>query len=232
MAAKDLERLLRDASRAPLGPLSFTFSASGPEAWTLSAGWPGRAPVEVRGAYDSATDALRLEREAPVSASTERVNQVAAAMPWVLDAAPIAGGGVAVRLWLRVEGLGENTLLAALGALARLESALSEAPPPQALSPPSPPPPPPPEPVVDEPRAPSWQSLAATPQPAPVHPSESPGAAAAGPLPAPGPAAPAQAAPPASPGPVPPGVSGYCHECGNPYRADHAFCVNCGARLN
>jgi hypothetical protein len=28
------------------------------------------------------------------------------------------------------------------------------------------------------------------------------------------------------------GKAGYCRECGSPYLPDHAFCTNCGARLN
>ena len=28
------------------------------------------------------------------------------------------------------------------------------------------------------------------------------------------------------------GKAGYCRECGSPYQPDHAFCTNCGAKLN
>src|SRR5205823_12832961 len=83
-------------------------------------------PVEVHALYDVSQDAVRLEWTAAASASPERVASVVAGRPWIMAAAPGAGGGVSVRLWLRPEGLSANLLLAAVAEAARFAALLND----------------------------------------------------------------------------------------------------------
>jgi hypothetical protein len=125
MSADDVRRLLERAAEAPVGPLSLAVAASGDDsAWRITASWYGATAAEVTATYDREGDVLRLETTIATDATRELWQPVILAKPWVIDAAPVPGGGLAVRLWLRGEGLALNELLAAVAGLARLGPAL------------------------------------------------------------------------------------------------------------
>ncbi len=244
MSTPDIERLLNDACRSPLGPLSIARSPSSAGGWSLVASWAGGvSAVHVEAAYFEANDALCLERRlsGPLPAGVE---EALLARPWVMETARTTDGGLALRLWLRREGLEANSLLGALAELTRAEALLGLSPQTEqqpAPAEPAPPPPaqertPEPRPVEARVQQPSWQSLAVgerESRPAPAEPAE-----ASRPEPAP-----ESGVPPTEAESVRreqasadrPGVaaqSGSCRECGVPYQARHAFCINCGARLH
>jgi len=244
VSTPDIERLLNDACRFPLGPLSIARSPSSGVGWSLLASWAGRATgVHVEVSYHEPSDALCLERRlpGPVPAGVE---EALLARPWVLETARTTDGGLALRLWLRSEGLEANSLLGALAELTRVEALLGLSPQteqqPTPVEPAPPPPvqerPPEPRPVQARVQQPSWQSLAVGEReirPAPVEPAE-----ASRPE-----AAPVSGGPPTEAESVRqeqvsadrPGAgaqAGSCRECGLPYLANHAFCINCGARLH
>ena len=226
MSAPDVESLLQAASRSRLGPLAVSYAVAGRDTWTLAITWSRRAPVDVRALYDEPTQTLRLERQVQTSLSAAQIDRLVSPRPWILEAAPTAGGGFAARLWLAAEGLTLNSLLAAVAELARLEMFLGQETAPITGEPkPDTAPAPTPGPQA----LPSWQSLPVTAeleggnllpeqgtlaQPGEASASENatleqPDAASASPPPA-----------------------GFCRECGMPHLQEHAFCTNCGAQLN
>ncbi len=237
MASRDIDRLLKEASRTPLGPFALACDAAGANAWTLTATWLRlNAPAEIRAAYDPATDALHLDREVSTNLPFARVDEIITGRSSIVEAAPTSWNTVAIRLWLRGEGLTPMALLTAVAELARLGLVLQETPERTAtVSPEAPPPPakPEPEPIIDASRRPGWQQLAANAASAPARAPAPPSPSAEQQLPqsiSPPPAA--AAAPAASAaGPPPAGTTGFCRECGAPYSEQHVFCINCGARL-
>jgi hypothetical protein len=240
VSTRDVERLLREVSRVPLGPMSITFATAGTDVWQLAVSWSGLPGAAVTVVHDAAGDSVRLEREAPYSGPPDRLAATIAGRPWVLEVLPVASG-IAARLWLRLEGLQANTLLAALAEMARLELVLlPPAAHPTAQTAPAPPPqstparpPPQPAPIEDLVRPASWQSLSTSPTPAPAAGQQPPAATQPPPPPPAISPLPPASAPPAEPAATSSaGPAGYCRECGHPFRPDHTFCVNCGARLN
>ena len=297
MSARDLEKVLREASRSPLGPLTAGYSPLGADAWLITATWVGAPPVEIHAFYESSPDAVRLEWTTAAAVAAENLGPLIASRPWIMDAVPLAGDRVAVRLWLYVAGLSMNTWFAALAEAARFASILgrpkglpydgavlpfdraavaatapapvlhsetikqpaaaSASPTPLAVAQPM-------ESIEDAPRPPSWQTLAAVDGPtAPtqtehgqqngatsireavaeqselVEANRSTGAAPNGGSIAAEPngstaeiTAPPPGTPTAAEGATPVRAAGNCRECGFPYRPDHTFCVNCGARIN
>jgi hypothetical protein len=261
VAGEDVRRLLERASEGPLGPLSLGVTGNEDNAWQVSVTWYGSARAAVTASYDGDSDVLRLETAVPTSAPREAWQPLVLTRPWVIDGAQVPGGGLAVRLWLRGEGLDLNTLLAAIADLARLGPALDAAAPPSAptpapapvaasmpsLPPAEPAPPPPDTPAAPEPaESPPPPRPASGPKPEPWEVlSAAPASTPASAVPAPASpdstmeAAPmpqhAEAAPPTpepAPEPVPATTPGHCRECGAAYLPDHVFCTNCGARLN
>lgn len=250
----ELEPLLRRASATPLGPLVFTYEPAGTEAWNLTVTLGDRTRV-IRAEQDASTEGVILACKVDAETSTTFVG------PWVsatkLDD---LSGQMERRLWLHGDGLSSALLLNALAALVPIAVAEAGAPEGIVLERiiiPTIPEEPKPEPVpVERPKPVGWNSFgfgqreAAEPEPspAPVVAVETPEPTAtddvAGhsepeveaaaevtsdttepkptPLPEPEPEVEVTASA---------GKSGYCRECGSPFRPDHAFCTNCGAKL-
>jgi hypothetical protein len=226
--SSNIESVLREAARSRLGPLHLTFSSEGKDSWSLKVDFAGLASSDVRLVYEPEAAALRLERQYPGSVSREALSELVRSRPWLLEAAPTAGEGVAARLWLHASGLTPNLVLQAAAEMARIESVLGGSASPATVSEPKVTEKPSPilEEIAEAPAAaeakaePAWQSLGA---PVPLRAiSGSPHEVAAGPLPS----MQEHQQPPDS-APV-----GNCRECGAPYKRDHVFCMNCGARLN
>ena len=204
----DLNELLERGEAAPLGPLTLKVTSDGPGAWWLSVTYGSAAPVSMHLIDDRPAGAVRLERQILSQLPYEKWQAALDSRSWLTEAAPIAGGGVAVRLWLSAVDLQLNTLLTAAADLARLERlATGVQPAPSGAS-------------GGPPRTVSWQTLSTPPV---AQPS------------APAPAAPLEPAP-GPPQPTPPAdqpagdESWYCRECGAQRPANHTFCTNCGAQ--
>jgi hypothetical protein len=75
----------------------------------------------VRLVHDAPNSAVRLERQILSQTPFDRWQAALDSRSWLSEASPIAGGGVAVRLWLSDADLQLNTLLMAATDLARLE---------------------------------------------------------------------------------------------------------------
>jgi hypothetical protein len=162
----NIAELIDKAEDAPLGPLTLKATSDGQDAWWLSLTISGAPPVSVRLVHDAANSAVRLERQILSQTPFDRWQAALDSRSWVSDAAPIAGGGVSVRLWLSDFELQLNTLLMAATDLARIEKLAN----PNAAKPPatprtvsswqtmgtqSAPPAPAPEPVTSTPAAPA-----------------------------------------------------------------------------
>jgi hypothetical protein len=116
-----IAELVDKAEDAPLGPLTLKATSDGQDAWWLSLTLHGAPPVSVRLVHDAANSAVRLERQILSQTPFERWQAALDSRSWLAEAAPIAGGGVSVRLWLSDADLQLNTLLMAATDLARLE---------------------------------------------------------------------------------------------------------------
>jgi hypothetical protein len=247
MADVAIESLLNAAARAPFGPLAVAVTPGVEDAtWTLAARWQ-ELEATIIAAHDAQTGILRLDADVACSTPEATWRPILLGRPWVMDASPsVDDERLSLRLWLADDALDLNTLLRAVAELVRfqalLPSAAAEAPatiettePAQAIAPvqtPAPSPRPAARPVA-------WQMLT-TPPPAEepaesAAPEEHPPVSDAAPdIPAGTPDASDLASPPAetpeaqADEPEP----GYCRECGSPHPAEHAFCTNCGARLN
>jgi len=117
----NVPELLDRAEDTPLGPLTLKAVSDGPDAWWLSLTLGGAPPVSVRLVYEAAHSVVRLERQILSQVPFERWQAALDSRSWLTEASPIAGGGVAVRLWLSAFDLQLNTLLTAATDLARLE---------------------------------------------------------------------------------------------------------------
>jgi hypothetical protein len=117
----NIAELLDRAEDAPLGPLTLKATSDGQDAWWLSLTLNGAPPVSVRLVHDVPNNAIRLERQILSQTPFDRWQAALDSRSWVADAAPIAGGGVSLRLWLSDFDLQLNTLLMAATDLARIE---------------------------------------------------------------------------------------------------------------
>lgn len=117
----NIAELLDKAEDSPLGPLTLKATSDGQNAWWLSLTLNSAPPISVRLIHDSANSAVRLERQILSQTPFDRWQAALDSRSWVADAAPIAGGGVSVRLWLSDLDLSLNMLLMAATDLARLE---------------------------------------------------------------------------------------------------------------
>lgn len=253
MSVRDIERLLKDACRSPLGPLSVAVTKSGADAWSLEATWHDRVAA-LSAVYEPQTAGLQLLRLLSEDAADPKaVAAMCATRPWVIDAAPAEGSGVSVRLWLHGDDLDMNTFLSAVAELARLDliaggapvadSAVEE-PQTEPLSPAEPAPASAQEPEIEAPRPSSWQTLVAVEpaEPAPTNAPEQssqvtdtdadPDGTKADSPPLEGAVAGTGTQPESGAGEATQVKGGYCRECGAPHPGDHVFCTNCGARLN
>jgi hypothetical protein len=226
MAASEIARLLSEAAAAPFGPLTVAIEASEPASWQLRLAWHDMTSTAGL-SLDEAADTLRCDVQVACDSEDGAWKRTLLARPWVIDGTPATGGGLSLRLWLRASTLEGNTLLRALAELARLgellgatESAAPAPPPPAAAPAPATPAAEPSSPA-GAPATPTWPAPAQQPAPAP---RPEPWQSLTAPPPEPD-------APAPTPGPGP-AQGGYCRECGSPYQPDHAFCTNCGARLN
>ena len=119
-----VERLLREIVDSRVGPLSVTVEAQAEDSWRISTAWYDAVRAEIEATFEEQARVLRLERSLPTTAPRELWRPVILAKPWVMDAAPVGGGDLVVRLWLHVSDLDLNTLLAALADLTRLSELL------------------------------------------------------------------------------------------------------------
>jgi hypothetical protein len=117
----NIAELLDKAEGAPLGPLTLKATSDGQDAWWLSLTLAGAPPVSVRMIHDIPNSAVRLERQIHSQTPLDRWQGALDSRSWIVDLAPIAGGGVSVRLYLSDLDLQLNTLLMAASDLARLE---------------------------------------------------------------------------------------------------------------
>ena len=117
----NIAELLDKAEDAPLGPLTLKATSDGQDAWWLSLTLNGAPPVSVRLIHDVPNSAVRLERQILSQTPFDRWQAALDTRSWIVDLAPIAGGGVSVRLYLSDLDLQVNTLLMAATDLARLE---------------------------------------------------------------------------------------------------------------
>jgi hypothetical protein len=256
----EIEDLLRRASAAPLGPLALTYVASDEAAWTLTITLAGKSST-VRARPDAASGGLILacsvdDPSSPAGAwvtatSTDAVSGRTERRLW------LHGDGLSSNVLLNA--LSALAQVASTTEPAVVQPTIVIPPPPEEPEPvplerPKPvgwnsfgfdrretepeeepavaaAPLPEAEPAAGaEPLSESETDVVASmPAPAEVAPDATPVA----PAPAVTEAEPSQSLATAAFEAVPPAeAAGYCRECGSPYLPDHAFCTNCGARLN
>jgi hypothetical protein len=115
----DTEKLLRQVSAAPLGPLAVSYIGTAGDAWALTVTLVDRSTT-IRAEREPKTEGLVLtcridtETEIPVHGS------------WVTKDEPIPGGAIERHLWIHGDGLNAALLLNALAELAHVAAAIPD----------------------------------------------------------------------------------------------------------